>query len=56
MGGGPNQHSWATLACVDQSKASLYILQIWKHTHMHKIKIQGVTELKPGATKINYTH
>ena len=45
--GSPDQHSWALLACIDQSKADLYILQI----HQKKKKKRGI-ELQ-GVTKIN---
>ena len=34
--GGPDQYSWAPLACIDQSKANYYILQtVRKFKNMH---------------------
>ena len=49
VGGGPDQYSWAPLACIDQSKNAFYIFtvfQIFKKKKTRGIEIQGVTKYK----------
>ena len=49
--GGPDQHSWAPLACVDQSKAVLYILQNLKTYACAQNKNTGCNRIETWCNK-----
>ena len=46
--GGPDQYSWAPLACIDQSKNAFYIFTVFQifKKKTRGIEIQGVTKYK----------